>query len=88
MGGMGTGLLSVFADTSHCTPHTLHGYTMISCFKFENKVDRGPERKVHVNITWKETATGWVIRKKLYHEGVFKVVTIKGALFGSKRQAL
>lgn len=62
---------------------------MISCFKFENKVDREPERKVYVNINWEKTANEWIIRKKqLYHEGVFKVVTLKGALFGSKRQAL
>ena len=48
------------------------------------------EEKWTLKSSGRKTSTEWVIgkRTKLYHEGVFKVVTIQGALFGSKSQAL
>lgn len=48
------------------------------------------EEKCRLKSFGRKTSTEWVTRKrtKFYHEGVFKVVTIEGALFGSKSQAL
>ena len=48
------------------------------------------KEKCMLKSSGRKTSTECVTRKrtKFYHEGVFKVVTIEGALFGSKSQAL